>query len=70
MLAFAGHYLAQLGILPTLLEAQGNQIANWVLVGFAALAALMNNITRGKKEKQLWGSTTLAILVAAFLVAF
>jgi hypothetical protein len=68
-LAFAGHYLAQLGVLPTLLDAGGNQIANWALVGFNALAALMNNITRGKKEKQLWGSTTVAMLVASIVVA-
>jgi hypothetical protein len=69
MLAIAGHYLAQLGVVPKLLNADLNQLANWGLVGFAALAAVMNNITRSKKEKQLWGSTTIAMLIAAVIVA-
>jgi hypothetical protein len=40
------------------------------LVGFFGLAALLNNITKSEKEKRLWGSTTIAMLLAAFLVAF
>lgn len=68
-LAIAGHYLAQLGLVPKLLSADLNQLANWGLVGFATLAAIMNNITRSKKEKQLWGSTTIAMLIAAIIVA-
>jgi len=69
MLAIAGHYLAQLGVVPLLLRADHNQVVNWALVGFASLAAIMNNITRSKKEKQLWGSTTIAMLIAAVIVA-
>lgn len=69
MLALAGHYLAQTGVLIPLLPADQNAIVNWVLVGFAALAALMNNITKSQKEKRLWGSTTLAMLLSAVLVA-
>ena len=69
MLAIAGHYLAQLGAVPLLLRADHNQVVNWALVGFASLAAIMNNITRSKKEKQLWGSTTIAMLIAAVIVA-
>ena len=69
-LAIAGHYLAQLGVLATLLPSELNRLANFALVGFAALAAVMNNITRSKKEKQLWGTTTLVMLVAALVVAF
>jgi hypothetical protein len=69
-LAIAGHYLAQLGFLETLLNYELNQLANFALVGFAALAAIMNNVTRGKKEKQLWGTTTIVMLVAASVVAF
>ena len=69
MLAIAGHYLAQLDLVPKFLSADLNQLANWGLVGFATLAAVMNNITRSKKEKQLWGSTTIAMLIAAVIVA-
>lgn len=69
MLALAGHYLAQLGVFTPILPEPQNSWVNWVLVGFAALAALMNNITRSQKEKRLWGGTTLAILLAAVIVA-
>ena len=69
MLAIAGHYLAQLGLVPKLLSEDLNQWVNWGLAGFGALAALMNNITKSAKEKQLWGSTTIAMLIAAIIVA-
>lgn len=69
MLAIAGHYLAQLGVVPKLLSADLNQLANWGLIGFAASAAVLNNITKSKKEKQLWGSTTIAMLIASVIVA-
>lgn len=69
MLAIAGHYLAQLGLVPKLLSPELNQWANWGLIGFAALAAVMNNITRSVKEKRLWGSTTIAMLIASVIVA-
>lgn len=68
MLAIAGHYLAQLGLVPKLLSPELNQWVNWGLIGFAALAAVMNNITRSVKEKRLWGSTTIAMLIAAIVV--
>lgn len=69
MFALAGHYLAQTPVLDPLLDAGGNAIVNWVLVGFAGLAALMNNITRSQKEKRLWGGTAVAMLLAAIIVA-
>lgn len=68
-IAIAGHYLAQLGLLSPLLTPDLNQMANWGLVGFAALSALVNNITRSEKEKRLWGGPTLAALIAAVIVA-
>ncbi len=69
LLAIAGHYLAQLGIVPKLLSPELNQWVNWGLIGFAAAAAVMNNITKSAKEKRLWGSTTIAMLIAAIVVA-
>lgn len=69
MLALSGHYLAQTAVVTPILDEGGNSIVNWVLVGFAALAALMNNITRSQKEKRLWGGTTLAMLLSAIIVA-
>jgi hypothetical protein len=68
-LGIAGHYLAQLGVVPKLLSEDLNQWVNWGLIGFAAAAAVMNNITRSKKEKRLWGSTTIVMLIAAVIVA-
>ncbi len=68
-LAIAGHYLAQLGAFEPLLPEARNALVNWLLVGFAALAAIANNITKSEKEKRLWGGTTVAMLLAAVIVA-
>ena len=69
MFAVAGHYLAQLGIFTPLLDPAGNSIANWGFAVFAGLSAIANNITRSQKEKRLWGGTTIAMLLAAVIVA-
>lgn len=68
-IAIAGHYLAQLGIIPLLLDANLNQIVNWGLVLFNLPSAILNNITRSQKEKRLWGGTTIANLLASVIVA-
>jgi len=68
-LAIAGHYLAQLGVIPTLLNQNLNQLVNWGLVAFNVPAAILNNITRSQKEKRLWGGTTIANLLASLIVA-
>ncbi len=69
MLAIAGHYLAQLGVVPMLLRADHNQVVNWALIGFASIAAILNNTTRSVKEKRLWGSTTIAMFIATIIVS-
>ena len=69
MVAIAGHYLAQLGVFTPLLDQAGNSIANWGFAVFAGLSAIANNITRSQKEKRLWGGTTIAMLLAAVIVA-
>ncbi|MDA2985694.1 MAG: hypothetical protein O3A98_00920 [Actinomycetota bacterium] len=69
MFAVAGHYLAQLGVFTPLLDPAGNSIANWGFAVFAGLSAIANNITRSQKEKRLWGGTTIAMLLAAVIVA-
>jgi len=69
MLAITGHYLAQIGFFTPLFGGQFNTLANWSLVGFFAIAALMNNITRSEKEKRVFGSITIAMLLSAILVA-
>ncbi len=69
MLAVAGHYLAQIGLFTPVLDASGNAIANWGFVAFFALSALMNNITKSEKEKRVFGSITIAMLLSAILVA-
>jgi hypothetical protein len=52
-----------------LLDPAGNSIANWGFAVFAGLSAIANNITRSQKEKRLWGGTTIAMLLAAVIVA-
>lgn len=69
MLALAGHYLAQLGLFNPLLDSAGNAIANWAFVGFFGLSAVLNNITKSEKEKRVFGSITIAMLLSAILVA-
>ena len=69
MLALAGHYMAQLGVFSPLLDEAGNAIANWGFVAFFALSALMNNISKSEKEKRVFGSITIAMLLSAILVA-
>ena len=69
MLAIAGHYMAQLGVFPPLLDEDGSAIANWGFVAFFALSALMNNISKSEKEKRVFGSITIAMLLSAILVA-
>jgi hypothetical protein len=69
MLAIAGHYLAQLGFFEPLLPPNLNAISNWGFVAFFVLAAIMNNITKSQQEKRVFGSTTIAMVLAAVMVA-
>ncbi|WP_138315332.1 hypothetical protein [Rhodoluna limnophila] len=68
-LAIAGHFLAQASVLPQLLPAELNVLANWGLVGFAGLGVLLNSISRSKKERQMWVPVTALILICAVIVA-
>jgi len=70
LVAIAGHYAAQLGWFEPILGTFGNSVVNWVLFGFAVAQALLNSITKSQKEKRLWSGPTLAMALAAFLVAF
>jgi hypothetical protein len=69
MLAFTGHYLAQLGFFEPVLPPDLNAISNWGFVAFFVLAAIMNNITKSQQEKRVFGSTTIAMVLAAVMVA-
>ena len=68
-LAIAGHYLAQTGIIQTLLPSDLNQIANWALVAFTASGLVMNSISRSKKERKMWVPVLLLSLTCAVIVA-
>ncbi|MDG2496618.1 MAG: hypothetical protein P8M68_00330 [Aquiluna sp.] len=70
LVAISGHYAAQLGWFDPILGTFGNSVVNWVLFGFAAVQALANNFTKSQKEKRLWSGPTVAMALAAFLVAF
>lgn len=69
MLAQAGHYLAQAGVLPQLLGPSWNTVVNWVWFGFAALGLIMNSISRSKKERNTWVPVLLVSAICTLLVA-
>ena len=68
-LALAGHYLSELGFLPSLLDGGNRAVANWVFFGFLAVGAVLNNISRSKPERRLWGPITLVMAASALIVA-
>lgn len=68
-LAVAGHYLAQIGLFSPLLDEAGNAIANWGFAGFFALTAILSNFTKSEKQKRVFSSLTIAMLLSAILVA-
>ena len=68
-LALAGHYLSELGFLPSLLDGVNRTVANWVFFGFLAVGAVLNNISRSKPERRLWGPITLVMAASALIVA-
>lgn len=69
MLAQAGHFIAQAGILPHLLPEQWNTVANWFWVAFTAIGLVLNSITRSKKERNLWVPVLAVSLVCTIVVA-
>lgn len=69
MLAQAGHYLAQAGVLPQLLPETGNTIVNWIWCAFAVIGLIMNSISRSKKERNLWVPVLLVSTLCTLLVA-
>ena len=70
LLAVAGHYCAQAGLLPQLLPEAVNTVVNWLLVGFNVSGLVMNAISRSKKERQMWVPVLLLSVVLSIIVAF
>lgn len=69
MLAQAGHYLAQAGVLSPLLDPQLNTVINWIWFGFASAGLIMNSISRSKKERNTWVPVLLVSAICTLLVA-
>jgi hypothetical protein len=69
MLAQAGHYLAQAGVLPRLVDPSWNTVVNWVWFGFTIAGVIVNAISRSKKERNTWVPVLLASSVCTLLVA-
>ena len=69
-MAIVGHYLAQLGLFMPILDVAGNAVVNWVLVAIATAQALIANTSKNIKQKRLWAGPTVAMLLAAVIVAF
>lgn len=69
MLAQAGHYLAQAGVLPTLLDQSWNTVVNWIWFGFTVAGLIMNSISRSKKERNTWVPVLLISTICTLLVA-
>ncbi|MEY4263158.1 MAG: hypothetical protein RLY88_866 [Actinomycetota bacterium] len=67
--AIAGHYLAQLGVLPKLLPTTMNDLANWAVVAFNLVGLVLNSISRSKSERQLWVPVLLLLTICSALVA-
>lgn len=68
-LGIAGHYLAQIGVFPQLLDANLNSVANWSIVGINSLALIMNTITPSKKERMIWAPVALILLGVSIVIA-
>ena len=69
MLAHAGHYLAQAGVLPQLLDPSWNTVVNWIWFGFTVAGLIMNSISRSKKERNTWVPVLLVSTICTLLVA-
>jgi len=69
MLAQAGHYLAQAGLMPKLLDPTGDNVVNWIWFGFSIAGLILNSISRSKKERNTWVPVLLAGSVCTLLVA-
>ena len=69
MLAQAGHYLAQAGVLPQLLDPSWNSVINWIWFGFTVAGLIMNSISRSKKERNTWVPVLLISTICTLLVA-
>ena len=69
MLAQAGHYLAQAGVIPPLLDSTANRVVNWVWFGFTVAGVIVNAISRSKKERNTWVPVLLVSAVCTLLVA-
>jgi hypothetical protein len=69
MLAQAGHYLAQAGVLPQLLDPSWNTVVNWIWFGFTVAGLIMNSISRSKKERNTWVPVLLVSTICTLLVA-
>jgi hypothetical protein len=69
MLAQAGHYLAQAGVIPQLLDPSWNTVVNWIWFGFTVAGLIMNSISRSKKERNTWVPVLLISTICTLLVA-
>ena len=69
MLAQAGHYLAQAGALPPLLDRTASSVVNWIWFGFSIVGLIMNSISRSRKERDIWVPVLLVSTVCTLLVA-
>ena len=69
MLAQAGHYLAQAGVITKLLDSNGNNVVNWIWFGFSIAGLILNSIFRSQKERNTWVPLLLASSVCTLLVA-
>ena len=68
-LGVAGHFLAQIGLFPQLLDSNLNTLANWSIVGIFSLALILNTITPSKKERMIWAPVALVLLIASVIIA-
>jgi len=63
------HYSVMAGAFTPFFDRPVENVINWVLAAFAAVALLMNSISRSKGERNLWAPFSAVMLVANLGVA-
>ena len=63
------HYIGLVHGIPAFGSPATEDTINWVLVAFFAAGAIMNGISRSKKERSLWTPVLLVSLILSLVVA-
>jgi hypothetical protein len=68
LIAVAGHYASELGLVAPMLNASGRLAVLWVLTAFTALSTLGNYRSSSSHERRLFGPVAASMLLANLLL--